>query len=212
MPDVIVAILATATVIAATTALHHRRRSLVLAGISASCAAAVVAVALVELNKPQMVVALGVACLMLGVIVGGVREPRGDAAGSPLESHLARCRRRGESASVLVVGLSRSPRKEALEELRNTDTAVVRRVGKLWEMRAILDGRDVPRDVVEARLRLPLAVSTPVFGWASFPTDGLTLEALFEHARAEARRPSAEDAPRRGRGSSGAADEATPAV
>lgn len=167
--------------------------------------AGVLIIALVELTKPAVLL-LGLACLMLGLIVGTVHGRQDDSVGSELERHLARCRRRGEDASVLVVRLSDGApiRKDAAEVLRITDSAVVRRVEKRWELHALLDHDEVSRSVVEERLRAALADSFPVFGWAAFPADGLTLAVLFEHALGMTERAAQTSSPRRANSSAGA--------
>lgn len=207
--DVLAAILAMVAVAAATAGLRNPPRARVLAGFSGVTAASALALVLLELGEPQLLLPVGLACLMLGVVLGTAREQRDDRARSDFQRHLARCRRRGENASVLVVALSDEVRmsKDAVEVLRMTDSAVIRRMGKRWELHALLDGDDVQRDVVEGRVRLALAASAPVFGWATFPADGLTLEALFEHARSATAGAVPATADRRAGASSAAPDD-----
>jgi hypothetical protein len=210
--DVLAAILATASVIAAIAGLRWPGRLGTVAGFSGLLAAGVLALALRELHAPGLVLALGLTCLMLGVIIGAGREQRDDRSGSELQRHLARCRRRGENASALVVTMSDPIGKNAMEALRITDSASVRRIGKRWELHAIFDNDDVPRRIVEDRLGRALGNSTPTFGWATFPADGLTLEALFEHARAATRRDVPATAARHADDSWRAPDDPAPAT
>jgi len=206
------AILATASVSAAFAGLRWPRRMGMLAGFSGLLAAGVLALAVLELHAPGLVLALGLACLALGVVIGAGREQRDDRTGSELQRHLARCRRRGENASALVVTMSDPIGKNAMEALRITDSAAVRRIGKRWELHAIFDNDDVPRRIVEERLGRALGGSAPVFGWATFPSDGLTLEALFEHARDATQRGVPATAARRADDSWPAPDDPAPAT
>jgi hypothetical protein len=107
------------------------------------------------------------------------------------ERALLRCRRRGESASVLVVRLD--PRfdfdpKQLVAALRMTDSAAFvhsRRSG--YELLAVLeDDTRLERKVVEQRLRSLVQGGRSLFGWARFPQEGLTLDVLVERARAAA--------------------------
>jgi hypothetical protein len=108
------------------------------------------------------------------------------------QRHLMRLRRREEPAELLVVRLPRTRVRAAerlASSLRLTDGISVEREGGCVRIVAVLDGEDVPRHVVQERLEELADGAGPVFGWASFPADGVTLEALVEHAeRAPAHR------------------------
>jgi len=180
------AILATVAVVATAAGMRSSVRVRALTLLAGLSAAAVVAIAIAQLGEPQLVVPPALACLILGILVGAAREQRDESAILELQRHLARCRRRGDTASALVVALPDGApmRKDVAESLRITDSAAVRRIGRRWELNAILDEEELPRHIVEARLTEALAGSEPAFGWATFPADGLTLDALFELARA----------------------------
>lgn len=184
--EVVAAILATVAVVATAAAMRSSGRVRALTALAGLSATGAVVIALAELGEPQLVVSLGLACLMVGILLGAAREQRDATADLELQRHLARCRRRGEAASALVVALPDGApmRKDVTEALRITDSAAVRRFGNRWELNAILDAEDLPRHIVEARLTETLTTSKPGFGWATFPADGLTLDALFELARA----------------------------
>lgn len=130
------------------------------------------------------VVVAALVSLVVGIVIGRVAARREDLAGGELQRHLVRCRRREEPATVLVAVFDGTPMRPGVTgALRVTDSSAVDRIGKRWELHAILDGDSVRRDVVERRVK-QVTNSAPRFGWATFPVDGLTLEALLQQARA----------------------------
>lgn len=107
--------------------------------------------------------------------------------GFDLQRHLARCRRLGLPADVVVVrGLSREACRHVARQLRATDSVAVLRVGTGLELHAVVDRQDLDRDGLERRLGA-LVDERPDFGWSRFPEDGLTLEVLVEQARSSTR-------------------------
>lgn len=112
---------------------------------------------------------------------GTVREP----SIGELERYLERCRRRGEEATVMYLGMAASAAavRRLLALARVTDSLVVRQARSRWEVYGLLEGVDVTRAAVEARFENALDGIVPVFGWASYPADGLTLDVLLDHAR-----------------------------
>ena len=107
-------------------------------------------------------------------------------ASGDAELHLARCRRRRESASVLVARIDSRERVavgELLAGLRVTDTVVVRRLHHGYELHGVFDDHDLARVRIEERMRELVPAGGVAFGWARFPDDGLTLSVLVEGAR-----------------------------
>ncbi|HKN92920.1 MAG TPA: hypothetical protein VJU60_01200 [Thermoleophilaceae bacterium] len=104
-----------------------------------------------------------------------------------LERHVMRCRRRGESASVMVAHVPDTGRGQA-ERLssffRLTDSVVVARIPHGYEVAAVLDDDALDRDALEKRLRGVAAASATAIAWKRFPDDGVTLSVLIEAARA----------------------------
>jgi hypothetical protein len=110
-------------------------------------------------------------------------EPFADVAAP--QRQLMRLRRREEPAELLVVRVPRMKARDAAKlagALRLTDGVSLERGAGGARIIAVLDGEDVPRGVVQQRLEELAGDATPVFGWASFPEDGITLESLVEHA------------------------------
>jgi hypothetical protein len=98
-----------------------------------------------------------------------------------LERHLARCRRTGAAAALLVV-------RQTDETVLPADLDQHLRVSDSWmrsatrEFALLCDACSLDRVLVERRLR-ELAAGTLLFGWAGFPDDGLVLEDLLATAR-----------------------------
>jgi hypothetical protein len=98
-----------------------------------------------------------------------------------LERHLARCRRSGAAATLLVARLIDGTVFPADLEQRL-------RVSDSWmrsgtrELALLCDEGTLDRALVERRLG-ELTTGAPLFGWASFPEDGLVLEDLLIAAR-----------------------------
>jgi hypothetical protein len=115
-------------------------------------------------------------------------EPRldGPRLDSDLQRQLMRSRRKGERAAVLVVRSETLPRRAVLDlfgKLRATDGIEVVTYGGYSELRAVLDADGLDREVVEQRVRSAGVGTDSSFGWAVFPTDGVTLDVLVDHAR-----------------------------
>jgi hypothetical protein len=98
----------------------------------------------------------------------------------PARIELARRRRAGAAADVLYVRVASSARTAALgaaRTLRVTDGASILRQRRGAGIVAVFDPTDRARDPVERRLRERLGDAAH-FGWAQFPAEGVTLEAL----------------------------------
>ncbi|MGE5281296.1 MAG: hypothetical protein ACM3N0_03060 [Chloroflexota bacterium] len=143
------------------------------------------------------------------VLAGGglaavLAQPATAAVPSRLERiqrHLEWCRRRGEPAHLLWVHapqMDRATATAALDAFRVTDNAaLLHEDSGHEEIVAMVDHANFEHDGLERRLRTEIGDGVG-FGWAEFPEDGVTLEALFQHARAAAVASSetAESAPR----------------
>jgi len=135
--------------------------------------------------EPSMVLPWTVAAICLSYAVqqraAAISVPDLDA----LERCLERCRRRGDPATVLVLEVPADAVavRNLFRTVRVTDSFVVRRARQRFEVWGLLEECDVARPSIEARLTASLHGVTPRFGWASYPVDGLTLDALLEHAR-----------------------------
>jgi hypothetical protein len=106
------------------------------------------------------------------------------------QRQLMRSRRRNQAASVVVVQADRPAGPAQLwPSLRVTDgfDLVTGRDG--IELRAVLDDEGLDRAAFAQRIRGVLGTSDVRFGWASFPADGVTLEALVDAARAHIESP-----------------------
>jgi hypothetical protein len=103
-----------------------------------------------------------------------------------IQRHLEWCRRRGETGHLLWVHapqIDRMTATAALDAFRVTDNAVLlHEDGGHEEIVAMVDHANLERDGLERRLRAEVGEEAG-FGWAEFPEDGVTLEALFRHAR-----------------------------
>ncbi|HEX7244238.1 MAG TPA: hypothetical protein VF245_01575 [Solirubrobacterales bacterium] len=106
-----------------------------------------------------------------------------------IQRHLEWCRRRGEAAHLLWVHaprLDRATATAALDAFRVTDNvALLHEESGHEEIVAMVDDSNFERDGLERRLRAEVGEGAG-FGWAEFPEDGVTLEALFRQARAAA--------------------------
>ena len=153
--------------------------TLALAGL----AAAVISGALAF--EDMLFASLGAGAGALLVRRGSVQRC-GDAMDAA-RTELARARRRDEAADVLVVRVDRRGHpSDVAAALRVTDGVSVLRRARGWEICAVVPAEDgeAARRAVEQRL-VPIAGEAVAPGWASFPTDGFTLDSLCEHARAE---------------------------
>lgn len=99
-----------------------------------------------------------------------------------LQRHMAWCRRREEPAHLLVAHFG-APAEHVLGAFRLTDSVSLGRRGTRAELHALVDDKDFNRRALEQRLRRE--DPTVTFGWAEFPRDGVALDVLLEHARAE---------------------------
>jgi hypothetical protein len=103
-----------------------------------------------------------------------------------LDRHLARCRRREEPAEVLAAAIAGAGDKTCERLLgcfRLTDSVEARRVRHGVDLVAVFDADDLDRDALERRLLAVVDGCEVRFGWARFPDDGLTLDALVEATR-----------------------------
>lgn len=127
------------------------------------------------------------------VIVGSVRElvrrpwahrmPMDDFGA--LEHQLACWRRRDETASVLVVEPSAGHQARRLvSSLRSTDAVALLSSQHGPRLVAALDDDGLDRPGLERRLAA-LDSGRQRLGWANFPADGTTLEALLTSATAD---------------------------
>jgi hypothetical protein len=113
--------------------------------------------------------------------------PHQGATIESLERHVMRCRRRGESAYVMVAHVPAMGRGQA-ERLsaffRLTDSALVARIPHGHEVTAVFDDDALDRVALEKRLRTAGAAPGTAIAWKRFPDDGVTLAVLVEAARA----------------------------
>jgi hypothetical protein len=108
-----------------------------------------------------------------------------------LELHLMRCRRREESAWVMVARVSGRARvADLLARLRLTDTARLELNVHGKELVCVVDAAGLDREALERRLRGGLLDADVRFGWSHFPEDGAGLDVLLHKARAGLPRPS----------------------
>jgi hypothetical protein len=169
--------------------------------IALAAAAALTAVTLPQPNQVRLATVLAMVPVAFDsppawsfVLAGGLlatlvatRPPSPEATPLALiQRHLEWCRRRDEPAHLLWVHapeIERAVAAAALEAFRVTDhVALLEAEQGYAEIVAMMDHISFERNGVERRLRAQLGEG-PGFGWATFPDDGLTLEALFEHAR-----------------------------
>src|SRR4051812_493195 len=169
--------------------------------VALAAAAAIAAVTLPQPTRVRLATALAMAPVAFDnapawsfVLAGGLlaavvarRPPSAEATPLALiQRHLEWCRRRDEPAHLLWVhspGIERAVAAAALEAFRVTDhVALLEDEDGYAEIVAMMDHASFERSGVERRLRAQLG-DGPGLGWATFPGDGLTLEALFQHAR-----------------------------
>lgn len=162
--------------------LAARRWPLAASVASAVAAAGALAVALADLGSASLLVPVALAALAAGVLTSRPRMADEEDDIEHLRTHIMRCRRQDESASVLVATL-RGRRIRGIDTLRVTDSAAMVRASGTWELQAVLHGDDLPRVIVEARLSEEYGADLLAIGWAVFPHDGLTLDSLLEAAR-----------------------------
>lgn len=103
---------------------------------------------------------------------------------APVHGRLDLARRRGEGLAVGVVLVGDDATARTLPRvLRRTDCTVIAGSGPRSELHAWIYGVDFDRAALERRVVAESGVALR-FGWAGFPGDGLTLEALTAVARA----------------------------
>jgi hypothetical protein len=122
------------------------------------------------------------------VLLAGTTASRPAPLVADPQRHLVSCRRRGEPATILAVDVGKleSSQLRALQQsTRMSDSLAAKRIPGGRRIYGVLDGDDVDRAAVERRLAGVLG-DHAVFGWASFPADGYTLDVLLEHARPRA--------------------------
>jgi hypothetical protein len=108
-----------------------------------------------------------------------------------LELHLMRCRRRNESACVMVAHVERGTRPyELLAHLRLTDSARIVTTLHGDELACVLDADGLDQGGLEARLKAAMPGREIRFGWSRFPEDGAALDVLLHEARAGLPRPA----------------------
>lgn len=101
-----------------------------------------------------------------------------------LHRHVMSCRRREETAAVLVVkadGLKKSKLPHLVNLFRETDSVTATRTRDGHRIVAVLDGKNLDGQGLERRLSHAAGRSL-AFGWAWFPADGVTLRALLDRA------------------------------
>lgn len=153
--------------------------------VRAVSAAAMIPVAFVDAPTWSFVLAGGTLALVLA-------RTEGEAVPAPLKQiqrHLEWCRRRGESAHLLWVHapyVDRDTARGALDAFRVTDNVALLHEGNEHEeIVAMVDHASFEPAGLERRLRAHVGDAAG-FGWAIFPEDGVTVEALFDHARTAA--------------------------
>jgi hypothetical protein len=115
-----------------------------------------------------------------------IRQRNGRKPVDALELQLMRCRRRAESAWIMVARVSGDARvSEMLGRLRLTDAARVEINVHGKELVCVLDAAGLDRDALERRLRGGAPGTHIRFGWSQFPEDGAGLEVLLHKARLE---------------------------
>jgi hypothetical protein len=135
--------------------------------------------------EPATVLPWALAAICLTAVVNGRSGADPEPALGELDRYLERCRRRAEPATALVVDMEAdvTALRNLLRSARVTDSLVVRRSKSRFVVYALLDGDERTRATVKARFGAALDGVTPAFGWACYPADGLTLDALLEQAQ-----------------------------
>jgi hypothetical protein len=100
-----------------------------------------------------------------------------------LRRQLAASRRRGLPAELLVARAAEVDPEAVRASLRISDFTVVRAGPRgTVELQALVDTSSLDRGALQQRLRHGLGGHW-IFGWARFPDDGATFDALLDHAR-----------------------------
>lgn len=111
------------------------------------------------------------------------------AIGDP-QRDIMRCRRREETASVLVARLSGDRRlgpSGIVGGFRLTDSVAAGRIAGGIELVGVFDDHGLERDGLERRFRAAARGAVVELEWLRFPDDGVTLEALVARGRAALR-------------------------
>lgn len=102
-----------------------------------------------------------------------------------LQRHISVARRRREPADVVIITLPGAGRADVaalLRSLRLTDSTSVQLVGDSLEIQMGLAQAGLDRDGFVRRIATELTRPAQ-FGWATFPEDGLTVDAVLGTAR-----------------------------
>jgi hypothetical protein len=136
---------------------------------------------------PRAAAGAATSLLVIGAVrelVGAHTEQTPVADLGAVEHQLARWRRRGEAASILVVEPSAGHEARRLvPALRSTDGVALISSAHGLRLVAALDDAGLDRPGLARRLAA-LDTGRQRLGWASFPRDGTTLEALLASATA----------------------------
>jgi hypothetical protein len=125
----------------------------------------------------------------VGIATSLFPEPRRSPSVGQLteiQRHLAWCRRREDNAHLLVMPLTEREAEQPgdlLDCFRITDSVALSRGPHGLELHALLDDKNFQREGLESRLGT-WAGDERHFGWAHFPQDAVTVQALVEGARA----------------------------
>lgn len=125
------------------------------------------------------------AAVCLSIVLGDRARGVEERGLDELDRLLERCRRSGEPATALLlqVEADATALRNLLRSTRVTDSLVVRGSRSRREVYGLFAGGGPIRGKVETRFVEALDREA-AFGWASYPDDGLTLDALLDHARA----------------------------
>jgi hypothetical protein len=134
------------------------------------------------------VVAWAGACVAVGFATSLLAKAyQGESSNGDLQRHIEWCRRREERAHLLVLPLEEVETHElssVLESFRITDSVTLGKQNGGVELYALLDDKAFVREGLERRLS-QLQGGRASFGWSTFPEDGVTIQTLIEHARAQ---------------------------
>jgi hypothetical protein len=154
-------------------------------GVRIATAVAMVPAAIEDAPAWTFVLAGGLLAVALARVTPAAATP----ALERIQRHLEWCRRRGESAHLLWVHaphVDHETATAALDAFRVTDNvALLHEDSGHEEIVAMVDDASFEPEGLERRLRAEVGEAAGI-GWALFPDDGVTLEALFHHARAAA--------------------------
>jgi hypothetical protein len=137
---------------------------------------AAVAGTVTVLFPPEIETPFVVLCLWVATWPRRTPALPGDHA---LRHHLATCRRRGRPADVVVARVP-GAHPHLASELRITDSAMSEVAGGHTVLTAVVDRHELSRAGLVRRLAEPGGDVRA--GWAAFPEDGATLDALVDVA------------------------------